>query len=188
MGINRSNLLSDPPQKKTKKRSKVEQNTVGYSITSIVYKHWEILDNDIQFGNLFKENPLFSYKWARSLGKQLTKTDFIESDSRQPTFFGTPQNSTYPCLGLFTCPCGKAYVGKTKRQVKTRIGEHKRSIDNCDLDKMKYVTPISRHFKTHGHNSKQLRWLMLQEVLWIERLNTLAPMGLNEELSYSCFY
>ncbi|OCT83048.1 hypothetical protein XELAEV_18025585mg [Xenopus laevis] len=71
---------------------------------------------------------------------------------------------------------------------------------------MKHVTPKSRHFKTYGHNSKQLRWLLLQvvkfprqggdrdrlllqqEVQWIEKLNRLVPMGLNEELSHSCFY
>ncbi|OCT78761.1 hypothetical protein XELAEV_18029851mg [Xenopus laevis] len=166
---------------------------------------------------------MFSFKRARSL-HQLVKTDLIENEKRQPTFFGTPQKGAYPCISchfcdviikgnkfnhpskgydiklkdfatchtrgviyMLKCPCGKVYVGKTKRQ---------RSIDNCDLEKMKYVTPISRHFKTHGHKSKKFRWLVLQvvkfprrgEVLWIEKLNTLAPMGLNKEVSYSCFY
>ncbi|OCT64703.1 hypothetical protein XELAEV_18045800mg [Xenopus laevis] len=72
--------------------------------------------------------------------------------------------TTMGVIYMLKCPCGKAYVGKTKRRIRVRIEEKKRSIDNCDLDKMKYVTPVSRHFKTHGHNSKQLRWLVLQVV------------------------
>ncbi|OCT91454.1 hypothetical protein XELAEV_18014508mg [Xenopus laevis] len=95
---------------------------------------------------------------------------------------------------MLKCPCGKAYVGKTKRQMKMHIEKHKRSIDNCDLDRMKYVFLVSIHFKNHGHNSSLLRWLVLQivkflwqggnldrlllqqEFFWILRLNT-GPNG-----------
>ncbi|OCT57179.1 hypothetical protein XELAEV_18003877mg [Xenopus laevis] len=66
--------------------------------------------------------------------------------------------------------------------------------------------PMSRHFLLHGHNSNQLRWMVLQvvseptrggdfdrmllqkEVMWIDKLNSMAPVGLNEDLSYSCFF
>lgn len=107
---------------------------------------------------------------------------------------------------MLKCPCGKAYVGKTKREVRKRIGEHKRSITNCDLEKQISVTPVSRHFRMQGHNSNQLRWLVLQivntpprggdfnrillqnEIRWIDRLNTMAPMGLNEDINFSCFF
>ncbi|OCT76189.1 hypothetical protein XELAEV_18031384mg [Xenopus laevis] len=248
MGVERVNLLVSTENIKKRNTGKrlpfvSTYNAHSDRIKSIVYRHWEILEKDRHYGTLFREKPLFSYKRARSVGDQLTRTDIGVRCSRQPTFFGTPQKGTYPCLTcqcgssiikgnkfnhpskgyeiglkdfatcttmgviyMIKCPCGKAYVGKTKRQIRVRIGEHKRSIDNCDLDRMKYVTPVSRHFKTHGHNSKQLRWLVLQvvkfpmrggnqdkillqqEVLWIEKLNTLAPMGLNEDLSYSCFY
>ncbi|OCT94668.1 hypothetical protein XELAEV_18012353mg [Xenopus laevis] len=107
---------------------------------------------------------------------------------------------------MLKCPCGKAYVGKTKREIRVRIGEHKRAIDNCDLEKQKYVAPVSKHFKEQGHNSKQLRWMVLQivdtpsrggnynrlllqkETMWIDKLNTVSPMGLNEVQNYACFF
>ncbi|OCT88423.1 hypothetical protein XELAEV_18017054mg [Xenopus laevis] len=66
--------------------------------------------------------------------------------------------STCTTLGviyMLICPFGKAYVGKTKRGVRMRIGEHKRTITNCDLETQKYVTPVSRHFRQQGHNSNQ---------------------------------
>ncbi|OCT77895.1 hypothetical protein XELAEV_18028992mg [Xenopus laevis] len=114
--------------------------------------------------------------------------------------------TTTGVIHMLKCPFGKAYVVKTKREVRTRIGEHKRTITNCDLEKQKYVTPVSRHFLLQGHNSNQLRRLVLQvvnilprggdynrillqkEIMWIDRLNSTAPMGLNEHFNYSCFF
>ncbi|OCT65990.1 hypothetical protein XELAEV_18042244mg [Xenopus laevis] len=90
---------------------------------------------------------------------------------------------------MLKCPYRKAYVGKTKRAIRKRIGEHKRTTSNCDLEKQKYVTPVSRHFRVQGHNSNQLKWLVLQvvsvspsggdynrillqkETMWIDQLN-----------------
>ncbi|OCT65637.1 hypothetical protein XELAEV_18041878mg [Xenopus laevis] len=205
MSINRFSLLSDSPKEnKERKLQKIplvsNYNLHSQKIKIIVYKHWEILRNDRQFGNLFRDKPLISYKRARSLGDQLTKTDLTESDNHPPLFFGLPQKGAYPCLScqccssiikdnkmnhpskgfeiklndfatcnttgviyMLKCPCGKAYVGKTKRQV---------------LQVVK--------FPRQGGDKDRL--LLQQEVLWIEKLNTLTPMGLNEELSYSCFY
>ncbi|OCT90428.1 hypothetical protein XELAEV_18019042mg [Xenopus laevis] len=158
---------------------------------------------------LFKNKPLLSFKRSRNLEDMLVKADLVQSRNKQPTFLGNPRKGTYPCL---TCGCGssiikgKAYVGKTKREIRVRIGEHKRAIDNCDLEKQKYVTPVSKHFKEQGHNSKQLRWMVLQivdtpsrggnynrlllqkETMWIDKLNTVSPTGLNEVQNYACFF
>ncbi|OCT94885.1 hypothetical protein XELAEV_18012569mg [Xenopus laevis] len=32
------------------------------------------------------------------------------------------------------------------------------------------------------------RMLLQKEVMWIDKLNSMAPVGLNEDLSYSCFF
>ncbi|OCT80817.1 hypothetical protein XELAEV_18027629mg [Xenopus laevis] len=116
-----------------------------------------------EFGKLFKETPLLSYRRSRNIGDTLTKADLLQPITRQPTFpsVGTSlclscgccngiikgENVIHPSKGyniklqhfatctttgviyMLKCPCGKAY------EVRTRIGEHKRSITNCDLEK-----------------------------------------------------
>lgn len=101
---------------------------------------------------------------------------------------------------LLTCPCGLLYVGKTKRQLKTRIFEHKSSIRRND-DK----SSVARHFHSAGHDANMLKFMglevvnrsprggdrdnhLLQREAWyIFSLNTCIPNGMNEDLQLSCF-
>ncbi|OCU02623.1 hypothetical protein XELAEV_18008386mg, partial [Xenopus laevis] len=203
---------------------------------SIVHKHWNIMQKDEELGKLFDNTPLFSYRRSRNVGDSLMKADLLQPKTRQLTFFCNLRVGTFPCLScvccnsiikgdsfnhpskgyniklhgfatctttgviyMLKCPCGNSYVGKTKR-------DEDREITNRELEKQKSVTPVSRHFRMQGHNSDQLRWLVLQivripprggeynhillqkEIMWIDKLNTMAPMGLNEHLNYSCFF
>lgn len=101
---------------------------------------------------------------------------------------------------LLTCPCGLLYVGKTKRQLKTRIFEHK-----CAIRKNDEKSSVARHFNSEGHNANMLRFMglecvgrssrggdrenrLLQREAWyIFNFNTCIPNGMNEDLSLSCF-
>lgn len=103
-------------------------------------------------------------------------------------------------LYILQCPCKKLYVGKTKCQLRIRIGEHLKSI------KLKEETPVAQHFlQFHEGKSSDLRFngffvlnlsarrgdfdtvLLKKEKSWIFRLNTLQPNGLNNELSLKVF-
>ena len=101
---------------------------------------------------------------------------------------------------LIKCPCGLCYVGKTKRELRVRITEHKSRIRNHDAK-----SPVARHFNEAGHDVCSLRFqgielvqplrrggdrdrrLLQREAYWIHRLQTESPRGLNEELLLSCF-
>ena len=101
---------------------------------------------------------------------------------------------------LLKCPCGLGYVGKTSRELKSRISEHKSSIRNSDEK-----SSVARHFVEAGHKVCSLRFqgiekvdlprrggdrdklLLQREAYWIHTLKTEFPNGLNEELLLGCF-
>ena len=91
-------------------------------------------------------------------------------------------------------------MGKTKRQLKTRIFEHK-----CAIRKNDDRSPVARHFNTAGHDANMLEFMglevvnrsprggdrenrLLQPEAWdIFNSNTCILNGMNEDLSLSCF-
>lgn len=101
---------------------------------------------------------------------------------------------------LLKCPCGLGYVGKTTRELRIRISEHKSSIRNKDEK-----SSVARHFNEAGHDVCTLRFqgiefvkcsrkggnrdqlLLQREAFWIHTLQTEFPKGLNEELLLGCF-
>ncbi len=101
---------------------------------------------------------------------------------------------------LLKCPCGLCYVGKTKRELRIRISEHKSSIRNSDEK-----SSVARHFNSAGHDVCSLRFqgieevkplkrggdrekaLLQREAFWIHTLQTEYPKGMNEELLLGCF-
>ena len=96
--------------------------------------------------------------------------------------------------------CGLYYVGKCKRELKTRFSEHKSAIRNNDVK-----SSVARHFNAVGHPVSSLRFqglevvnplkrggdrdraLLQREAFWIHTLQTEHPKGLNEELLLGCF-
>ena len=101
---------------------------------------------------------------------------------------------------MLTCPCGKAYVGQTKRCLKVRISEHKTAIRTANIE---YA--MAKHYLEAEHGSaSSLRFVGLEQVtttrggnlpkllsqremFWIYELNTMQPQGLNDDFSYKPF-
>ncbi|CAH2294113.1 Hypothetical predicted protein [Pelobates cultripes] len=97
---------------------------------------------------------------------------------------------------LLICPCGRQYVGQTIRPLKCRFREHRTAILRNDSR-----SPVARHFTIfhdnnpvglklmgivhipfHQDETKKKRELIKAESVWIFKLNSMSPNGLNEEL------
>ncbi|CAJ0961660.1 unnamed protein product, partial [Ranitomeya imitator] len=105
------------------------------------------------------------------------------------------------------CPCKLIYVRMTTRQLRLRILEHARDIKNAAMaHDLSILKTIPKHFRIH-HNSnpKTLRVkgidrvqlgicggdyrkeFLKRETKWMVCLDTVAPKGLNEALSFKSF-
>ncbi|XP_069615983.1 uncharacterized protein [Ranitomeya imitator] len=105
------------------------------------------------------------------------------------------------------CACDLIYIGMTTRELRVRILEHVRDIKNgataLDIEALK---TIPKHFrKYHNSNPKTFRVrgidrvqlgirggnykkeLLKKETRWTVDLDTLAPKGLNEYISFKSF-
>nr|XP_060609685.1 uncharacterized protein LOC132761116 [Anolis sagrei ordinatus]XP_060609686.1 uncharacterized protein LOC132761116 [Anolis sagrei ordinatus]XP_060610145.1 uncharacterized protein LOC132761359 [Anolis sagrei ordinatus]XP_060610146.1 uncharacterized protein LOC132761359 [Anolis sagrei ordinatus]XP_060610703.1 uncharacterized protein LOC132761651 [Anolis sagrei ordinatus]XP_060610704.1 uncharacterized protein LOC132761651 [Anolis sagrei ordinatus]XP_060615565.1 uncharacterized protein LOC13276 len=97
------------------------------------------------------------------------------------------------------CECKLMYVGQTRREVKSRIIEHRSKIRTNSRDSILY-----KHFDDLRHNPESFKYhilevvtqskhmdfntkLLQRETYWIFRLRTEHPYGLNEHNSYSCY-
>lgn len=92
------------------------------------------------------------------------------------------------CVYLIMCQtCGLQYVGETGNSIATRMAQHKYNITN----RKKVQTPLVAHFTVHGWKSLSTSILQCNprwsaplrrraERLWINKLDTLHPKGLNE--------
>ncbi|XP_041440147.1 uncharacterized protein LOC121400651 [Xenopus laevis] len=135
-------------------------------------------------------------------------------------FFTCDTKDVVYCL---KCPCGLTYIGQTSRAIKLRLNEHKsnirnyrpapllpqtslKSLKNSDVrtERIKPETLLAKHFFMQGHQVSQLRWQVLEKVIfkpgldkkkcllqrecyWIWLLESRHPKGLNEEYSMACF-
>ena len=92
----------------------------------------------------------------------------------------------------FLQKCHKHFVGKTSRAFRKRMYEHKFSVK-----KDGQVTPVYCHFKSEGHNHRDMLFSWLQwctpkfentsisrcrrlELAWIFKLHCLTPTGINQ--------
>ncbi|CAJ0968644.1 unnamed protein product [Ranitomeya imitator] len=105
------------------------------------------------------------------------------------------------------CPCGLIYIGMTTRQLRVRILEHVRDIRNgASIEEMDLLKTIPKHFRQcHHSNPNALRVkaidrvqlgirggdykkeLLKKESKWMVVLDTIAPRGLNEYVSFKPF-
>ena len=95
---------------------------------------------------------------------------------------------THNCIYLIYCAkCSKQYVGQTKNALRTRVYQHTHNIKN-KIEKRRHVV---QHFLTHGLEAFRVTGLQSDpfwslcdrlkfERLWIMRLDTKFPRGLNE--------
>uniref|UniRef100_A0A803JJ24 Reverse transcriptase domain-containing protein n=1 Tax=Xenopus tropicalis TaxID=8364 RepID=A0A803JJ24_XENTR len=102
------------------------------------------------------------------------------------------------------CPCGLYYIGKCVTSFRIRMNNH-RSVIRAALASGKSDIPLARHFAQQKHSLPMLRAILIdhipvlsrggdrsrlllqREAQWIRRLDTIAPRGLNEMFSLSCF-
>ncbi len=119
------------------------------------------------------------------------------SNTCKTTFFTDPHTgkklitcATTHVICLIGCPCGLGYVGKTSRQLKQRISEHKSSIRRNDPN-----DPVAVHLNDFNHDISTSRFtgiekvclpkrerggnhdllLKQREAYWIHTLKTLTP-------------
>ncbi len=112
---------------------------------------------------------------------------------------GTIACASTHVIYLICCPCGLAYVGKTSRQLRTRISEHRSNIRTGDMR-----SPLASHFRQVGHNVSALQYIGIEKVIKPSRggdyenklqrecfsiytLNTLSPSGLNDDFDIKPF-
>ena len=97
-------------------------------------------------------------------------------------------HETTNCIYLLYCTqCHKQYVGQTKNQLRVRIYQHVHNITH-KIEKRRHVV---QHFLLHGLSALRVTGLQANpswslsdrlkiEALWIKRLDTRFPRGLNE--------
>lgn len=100
---------------------------------------------------------------------------------------GTPRSKN--CVYMITCSkCGIQYVGETSNTILTRFTQHRYNV----LRNKNTHTQLVKHFLSHGWESVRAtvtqanpRWTTQQrrkaERLWIAKLDTVHPKGLNEK-------
>ncbi|OCT71891.1 hypothetical protein XELAEV_18034868mg [Xenopus laevis] len=101
-------------------------------------------------------------------------------------------------------PINSQCIEKDSRAVKERIKEHRGNIRNFKTGTAT-DTCVSRHFHIKGHNVSQLKWMTLEQIkmpsrggdikkiltqkeaYWIKKINTMAPIGMNDHWSITPF-
>ena len=75
--------------------------------------------------------------------------------------------------------CHKQYIGETKRRLKDRFNEHRRTVDK-QTNRSKPTT-VSEHFLSNDHNASDMLLIPLEliKAYLIDRGQTLGPLGLN---------
>lgn len=138
-----------------------------------------------------------------SVCKYVERTNtFTDSDGKKLFKINNFINcNTTRVIYMLTCPCGKHYVGKTKRPLRVRVSEHIQSILGKDDER-----PIPLHFlQVHGGKPDGLifkgiyrlnlpqrrgdfdRILYQKEKMWIYNINSMHPQGLNNECNLGVF-
>ncbi|KAJ0060014.1 hypothetical protein NL108_018667 [Boleophthalmus pectinirostris] len=127
---------------------------------------------------------------------------FMDINSGQSFYIRTliNCNTTYVVYRL-ECPCGRFYVGRTKRKLKNRLAEHKQATRTYNP-----LYPMAVHYKEANHGSckslkvcaiehiketirggDRLKKLLQRETYWIYTLKATQFPGLNGELDFSPF-
>ncbi|CAJ0960814.1 unnamed protein product [Ranitomeya imitator] len=175
---------------------------------SLVHSHYVNKKNDNPFGS---RGP----KWGcRPCGSCVACpnvercTVFSSADGNKTYNILHPITcTTTAVIYCASCPCELKYVGLTSRELRRRVREHvldiKAAQTAIDIQSLKTVP---KHFKLfHQCDSSLLRVRGIDHIVlntrggdikkrlaqieakWIYRLNTLAPHGLNEQMSFSAY-
>ncbi|OCT63510.1 hypothetical protein XELAEV_18044609mg [Xenopus laevis] len=102
--------------------------------------------------------PLISYRRGKTIGSQ---GKFFEHRGTGERYY---MRGYYTCISQYViyaivCPCGKIYVGETIQKVKSRISQHRSTINVGNA-----ALPLSKHFKDKGHTAEQLKFTILEVI------------------------
>ncbi|KAM9313322.1 evolutionarily conserved signaling intermediate in Toll pathway, mitochondrial [Gastrophryne carolinensis] len=129
-------------------------------------RHWPILGTDDKLADFSKEPPMTAYKRARNLRSTLVQADFKSPTPQARSNWLNDLQAPAECR-ISPCPCGKSYVGKTKREIRNRIIEHRSDIRNGKLE-----SSVAKHFLEMGHPISQLWFLVIEVVLPVRMVQT----------------
>lgn len=137
-----------------------------------------------------KLHPLQEAK-PKHQGQYLKQTAYVQNKITKEVFNTYPSGTVHSknCIYLVTCSqCGAQYVGETGNTILIRMTQHKYNIQK----RKETNTYLVQHFLEHGWESFRVtilqansHWSVLQrkraEKIWIQKLNTRHPQGLNEK-------
>ena len=156
----------------------------------------------LRLGENLSKNPLVSFRHSKNIRETLVHSSLPQELSSPCGTFpcGVGQCKTckfidssttisapkfvYHIKHHFTCTsshliyciscsrCGMLYIGETGRCLRTRFGEHRRSVTSNDANQ-----PVARHFNNGSHCVSDMMRL-------ISKLGTVHPRGINERFSY----
>ena len=133
----------------------------------------------------------------------ITKTDTFKDVHSNKTYKIKDFANCSSCFVVYklTCPCGYFYVGRTKRRLKDRLGEHKTAIRTKNPN---YPMAVHYDAANHGDPSSlkamaleviphhirrgdRLKKLLQRETFWIVSLQATKFPGLNDEIDFIPF-
>lgn len=137
-----------------------------------------------------KLHPLHDTK-PKHQGQYLEQKGYVQNKFTKEVFNTYQSGTVYcqNCIYLITCKqCGAQYVGETGNTVLVRMTQHKYNI----LKGQQKNTYLVQHFLQHGWESFRVtvlqanpQWSVPQrkraERIWINKLGTIYPQGLNEK-------
>lgn len=137
-----------------------------------------------------KLNPVYNTK-PKHQGQYLKQKSYVQNKLTKEVF-STHQSGTVHsknCVYLITCKqCGAQYVGETGNTILVRMTQHKYNI----VRGKETDTYLVQHFREHRWNSFSVMVLQTNpqwsvslrkrtEKIWIQKLGTAHPQGLNEK-------
>lgn len=147
------------PKKAPKARYKTKRN-----LSQDYYQIWFPMDRSPKYSD-YTLAPLLTAKRARNLSDVRVHSEYKQTENKKwlsiqrpplgmpagvavsVRLYTKPMCSPIPAeirttKSIIICPCNKMYVGKTKRQLCIRIGEHISSIKKKDDDRpIPYILP-----------------------------------------------
>lgn len=139
---------------------------------------------------------------ALNKSKQRKTESFVSiSTSREHRIEPFITCSSTGIVYLLQCPCGLQYIGRTKRSMQVRLGEHITNIKNgfrFHSVSKHYAIHHNRNpantiflgidrFSAHWRGSSLVRELSTFEMAWIHRVRCYTPHGLNVDIEVYLF-
>ena len=188
----------------------------NFKVCDVIRKNFHILKNDSETSSIFPNNPLVSFRHSKNIRETLVHSSLPQELSSPCGTFpcGVGQCKTckfidssttisapkfvYHIKHHFTCTsshliyciscsrCGMLYIGETGRCLRTRFGEHRRSVTSNDANQ-----PVARHFNNGSHCVSDMKIRALcpisgsndsrkrHEMRLISKLGTVHPLGIS---------